>query len=130
MRRYLRILAFMRRKQGVLIPIERSILAAAVNLYSTGELEFHGYQIAKEIKGQAGARLLTGRGTLYRALKRLEQAGFLRSWWEDPMVAAQDGRPRRKLYELTAAGTTAGKTAAAEAPCSGMSDLMKPVWGT
>ena len=120
----------MRRKAGTLIPIEQSILAAALMLLTAGEEEFHGYQMAKEIKGQTDARLLTGHGTLYRALERLEQAGFLGSRWEDPMVAAQDGRPRRKLYELTAAGTTAGKTAAAEAPCSGMSDLMKPVWGT
>ena len=120
----------MRRKAGTLIPIEQSILAAALMLLTAGEEEFHGYQMAKEIKGQTDARLLTGHGTLYRALERLEQAGFLGSRWEDPMVAAQDGRPRRKLYKLTAAGATAGKTAAAEAPCSDKSDLMKPVWGT
>ena len=104
----------MRRKAGTLIPIEQSILAAALMLLTAGEEEFHGYQMAKEIKGQTDARLLTGHGTLYRALERLEQAGFLGSRWEDPMVAAQDGRPRRKLYKLTAAGATAGETAAAQ----------------
>ena len=91
----------MRRKKGQLIPIERSILTAAVQLRSQGVDEFHGFRLAKEIKDQEGARLLTAHGTLYRALGRLEQQGFLHSTWEDPMVAAEENRPRRKLYRLT-----------------------------
>ena len=70
--------------------------------------EFHGFQMAKEIKEQREARLLIGHGTLYRALGRLEQQGFLRSRWEDPMVAAEHNRPRRKLYELTGQGIAVG----------------------
>lgn len=96
----------MRRKPGQLIPIEISILQAAANLRSVGFDEFHGFGIAKEIKDKQGARLLTGHGTLYRALGRLEQQGFLTSHWEDPIIAEQQGRPRRKLYELTGAEKT------------------------
>ena len=91
----------MRRKAGQIIPIERAILAAAVHLRGRGVEQFHGFRIAKEIKDRDGARLLTGHGTLYRALARLEKQGFLRSAWEDPMIAAEESRPRRKLYTLT-----------------------------
>ena len=101
----------MRRKTGTLIPIEQSILAAALHLSVDGRHEFHGFGIAKEIKGQKDARLLTGHGTLYRALGRLEQQGYLDGRWEDPLLAAEKNRPRRKLYRLTVAGTTAGKKA-------------------
>jgi hypothetical protein len=42
-------------------------------------------------------------GTLYPILLRLESAGWFTSRWEsvDPSVA---GRPRRRLYRLTASG--------------------------
>ena len=92
-----------RRKPGTLIPIEQEILAAALRLRQLGNDEFHGFRIAKEIKGQTNARLLTGHGTLYRALGRLEQLGLLQSRWEDPAVAAQQKRSVRKLYRLTGA---------------------------
>ena len=92
----------MRRKQGVLLPIERSILEEAARLHQQGVEEFHGFQIAKEIKGQKGARFLTGYGTLYRALERLQQMGFLHSRWEDTLPDEQN-RPRRRYYRLTVA---------------------------
>ena len=97
----------MRRKPGTLIPIEQAILVAALHLQCRGGEEFHGFRIAKEIKGQGDARRLTGHGTLYRALGRLKQQGYLDSRWEDPIVAARESRPRRKLYRLTASGTKA-----------------------
>ena len=33
--------------------------------------------------------------------------GFLVDRWEDPMIAAEDGRPRRRLYRVTVAGQQA-----------------------
>ena len=78
-----------------------------MKLRSRSAEEFHGFQIAKMIQDREGARLLTGHGTLYRALGRLEQQGFLDSRWEDPEVAAAQSRPRRKLYMLTGAAATA-----------------------
>ena len=89
----------MRRKNGALTPIEYSILNAATRLYPQGR-EFHGFQIAKAIEDK-GARRLTGLGTLYYALDRLEQRGFLSRRWEDPAIAAQENRPRRRLYQVT-----------------------------
>lgn len=106
-RRYMFILLTMRRKKGKLIPIEQSILSAAMDIRRYGEEEFHGFGIAKEIRDRRGARLLTGHGTLYRALGRLVQMGFLESRWEDPQIALENRRPVRKLYRLTPAGVSA-----------------------
>ena len=43
-------------------------------------------------------------GTVYPALRRLEDARLLRGKWEDAPAAHRGGRPQRRLYELTAAG--------------------------
>ena len=69
----------MKRKPGTFLPIEESILPAAPRLRKLGVDEFHGFGIAKEIPGETKSHLLTGHGTLYRALGRLEKAGFLSS---------------------------------------------------
>lgn len=50
-------------------------------------------------------------GTVYPALRRLEEAGFLLSKWERPAVAHQEQRPLRKYYEVTKPGRTALATA-------------------
>ncbi len=97
----------MRRKKGTLIPIEVSILQAAVDLAMAGQAQFHGFMLAKEIKDRDGAKLLTAHGTLYKALDRLQRWGFLENEWEDPVVAAQESRPRRRFYWITPAGQAA-----------------------
>jgi DNA-binding PadR family transcriptional regulator len=102
----------MRRKAGTLVPLELAICTAAADLRQQGTEEFHGYLIAKEIKEHADNRLLTAYGTLYRALGRLEAMGLLSSRWEDAMVAAEENRPRRRFYTLTAAGNEAVTEAA------------------
>ncbi len=102
----------MRRKAGALVPLELAICTAAADLRQQGTEEFHGYLIAKEIKEHADNRLLTAYGTLYRALGRLESMGLLSSRWEDAMVAAEENRPRRRFYSLTAAGDEAVTEAA------------------
>jgi PadR family transcriptional regulator PadR len=43
-------------------------------------------------------------GTVYPALRRLEALELVRSDWEDDRQAHEQGRPRRRYYELTAAG--------------------------
>jgi hypothetical protein len=110
----------MRRKPGQLVALERSLIQAGVELAGRGVREFHGYAIAKEMRDGDGARRLTGYGTLYRALERLEEMGLVASRWEDPQIAADGGRPRRRLYRLTAAGeradTAAPSTARGRAP--------------
>ena len=43
-------------------------------------------------------------GTAYPALRRLEKSGLLRSRWEKGKDAHAEGRPRRRIYELTGEG--------------------------
>jgi PadR family transcriptional regulator, regulatory protein PadR len=46
-----------------------------------------------------------GSGTLYPLLQRLENAGWLKSEWEE-VDPSEAGRPRRRLYKLTGHGQT------------------------
>jgi PadR family transcriptional regulator PadR len=43
-------------------------------------------------------------GTVYPALRRLEEGGYLVSTWEKPSIARTEPRPPRKYYELTRPG--------------------------
>jgi len=96
-----------RRKPGSLLPLENEILAAALSLRAS----FHGFGLAQTLREQSGSRSLTAHGTLYKALSRLEQFGLLTSRWED---AAAEGRPRRRLYDLTGDGARAARRIAAD----------------
>lgn len=122
----------MRRKQGTLLPIEQAILAAGIKLQASGTPEFHGFRIAKALRehagGDGGARRLTAHGTLYKALDRLAQAGLVTSRWEDALAAAEAGRPRRRLYTVTAPGERALARARAPAPARqpGRSPVSRP----
>jgi PadR family transcriptional regulator PadR len=108
----------MRRKEGTLIPLEVSVLEAALDLRNRGIHEAHGFLLAKELRDARHARRLTAYGTLYKGLDRLERAGYLSSRWEDPLIAARDGRPRRRFYRLTMAGEGALANATAGEPAS------------
>jgi PadR family transcriptional regulator PadR len=105
--RYLPMILGMRRKRGTLLPIEEAILAAGIELRRSGTPEFHGFLVAKALRERDEARRLTAHGTLYKALDRLEKAGLLTSRWEDALLAADAGRPRRRLYTVTALGERA-----------------------
>jgi PadR family transcriptional regulator PadR len=106
----------MRRKAGALVPLELSILEAAVDLARRGTLEAHGFQLARELRDREGARRLTAYGTLYKALGRLEQRGYLASRWEDPIAAADEGRQRRRFDRVTLHGERAAQDAPATRP--------------
>jgi DNA-binding PadR family transcriptional regulator len=92
-----------RRKPGTLLPLEAEILSAAVSLRGS----FHGFGHAQTMREQNGSRSLTAHGTLYKALSRLEEFGLLTSRWED--AAAAEGRPRRRLYDVTGEGARAAR---------------------
>jgi PadR family transcriptional regulator len=106
MRRYLPIVILMsRRKPGTLLPLETEILEVALSMLRSGQTTFHGFGLAHSMREQSGSRSLTAHGTLYKALSRLEEFGLLTSRWEDGVAA--EGRPRRRLYELTSRGAEA-----------------------
>ena len=66
----------------------------------------HGYRIARRIEQISGDHLTLNQGTLYPALLKLEQAGWIRSSWGE-----SDSGRRVKIYELTRVRP--------EAPCRG-----------
>ena len=100
-----------RRKAGELIAIEVNILLEALQLAGEGEQEFSGFAIAKRLQGGQLSQGLIAHGTLYKALARLENAGMLESHLEDPDIAADEGRPRRRLYRITGPGRVAAAAA-------------------
>ena len=59
----------------------------------------HGYAIMTAIQEISGEVLRVEEGSLYPALHRMEEAGWIRAEW----VTKETGR-RARLYELTAAG--------------------------
>jgi DNA-binding PadR family transcriptional regulator len=101
-----------RRKPGTLLPLETEILEAALSMLPSGQPTFHGFGLAQAMREKSGSRSLTGHGTLYKALGRLEELGLLASRWED--AAAAEGRPRRRLYELTPRGADVARQALAD----------------
>jgi transcriptional regulator len=59
----------------------------------------HGYGVARRIEQISGDRLLVNYGTLYPALLKLEQEGYISAEW-----GVSDNNRRAKYYSLTAAG--------------------------
>jgi PadR family transcriptional regulator PadR len=54
-------------------------------------------------------------GTIHPILARLENLGWLESRWEDQATARQEGRPRRRYYQLTSDGAEHARIALARA---------------
>lgn len=59
----------------------------------------HGYGIARRIEQMSGDQLQLNQGTLYPALVRLEQAGWVRARW-----GVSENNRRAKFYTLTPRG--------------------------
>jgi PadR family transcriptional regulator, regulatory protein PadR len=59
----------------------------------------HGYGIARRIEQTSGDRLSLNYGTLYPALLKLEQEGYLASEW-----GLSDNNRKAKFYKLTRTG--------------------------
>ncbi|HET6533059.1 MAG TPA: helix-turn-helix transcriptional regulator [Actinoplanes sp.] len=100
------------RKPGTLLALEAEILTTALVMHRAGHGTFHGFGLAQAMRQQRASRSLTAHGTLYKALGRLEDFGLLTSTWEE--APATDGRPRRRLYQLTGQGIHAADRARAD----------------
>jgi len=59
----------------------------------------HGYGIARRIEQVSGDLLEVNQGTIYPALLKLEQMGWIRAKW-----SVSENNRRAKFYSLTAAG--------------------------
>lgn len=98
-----------RRRPGVLLPIELAILDAGLTIQPR-EGSFFGFALARTLAERDDSALVS-QGALYRALNRMETAGLLESEWEAPESAEAEGRPRRRLYQVTGAGEAAFRAA-------------------
>lgn len=59
----------------------------------------YGYRISKNVSELSGGQLELKEATLYTAFKRLEAAGYIRSYWGDEGAGA-----RRRYYSITDEG--------------------------
>lgn len=66
-------------------------------LESMGPL--HGYGIARRIEQTSGDQLIVQYGTLYPALLKLEQEGYISAEW-----GSSENNRRARFYKLTRAG--------------------------
>ena len=63
----------------------------------------HGYRYGFDVMDVTGLPS----GTIYPALRRLEEMGLVKSSWEKEKIAQREQRPPRKYYEITASGEQA-----------------------
>ena len=84
-------------------PDKRDVLYGTLGLLVLKTLEalgpLHGYRIARRVEQISGNQLSLNQGTLYPALLKLEQAGWITSSW-----GQSDSGRRVKVYALTKAG--------------------------
>src|SRR6187402_3236215 len=84
-------------------PDRSDVLYGTLGLMIVKTLEamgpLHGYRIARRIEQISGDQLALNQGTLYPALLKLEQMGWIASKWG----ISESGR-RVKIYALTRAG--------------------------
>ena len=59
----------------------------------------HGYAIAARLEQISGGALQLNMGTLYPALMRVEQRGFVRAEWD-----VTDNNRKARFYQITPAG--------------------------
>ena len=82
---------------------KNAVLPGTLNLMVLKTLStlgtLHGYGIARRIEQISGDHLALNQGTLYPALLKLEQAGWIRSSWGE-----SDSGRAVKIYALTRSG--------------------------
>lgn len=66
------------------------------------EQDSYGYQINKDIMKKTDNQYELKEATLYSAFRRLEQSGYIRTYWGDEAVGA-----RRRYYSITPEGRKA-----------------------
>jgi len=86
-------------KAGLLGELEQIILLAVLRL----EDRTYAVPILQEVQSQTGLRL--SRGSVYVTLDRLEQKGYLESWFAEPMP--ERGGKAKRFFRLTSLGAEA-----------------------
>ena len=81
------------------LDVQQGTLALMILKTLEGMGPLHGYGVARRIEETSGHRLALNYGTLYPALLKLEQEGFITAEWRQ-----SENNRRAKYYALTAAG--------------------------
>jgi transcriptional regulator len=84
----------MRKKDHLIGQLDLLVL----RILATGD-RMHGYAIAERIEQLSENVLQVGEGSLYPALHRMDEAGWIRSEWRP-----SENRRRARYYRITAAG--------------------------
>ena len=83
---------------------------------------YHGQGIARTIQARSGDTLIVDHGSLYPALQRLEDRGWIRGGW-----GTSENNRRARFYTLTASGRK--QLAAERSRWTRMVDSIELVWG-
>jgi transcriptional regulator len=81
------------------LEVQQGTLALMILKTLEGLGPLHGYGVARRIEEVSKFRLALNYGTLYPALLKLEQEGFIKAEWRQ-----SENNRRAKYYALTAAG--------------------------
>lgn len=81
------------------LEVQQGTLALMILKTLEGLGPLHGYGVARRIEEVSKHRLSLNYGTLYPALLKLEQEGFIKAEWRQ-----SENNRRAKYYALTAAG--------------------------
>ena len=84
---------------GEKLDIKQGTLALMILKTLEGLGALHGYGIARRIEETSRNRLTLNYGTLYPALLKLEQEGFIKAEWRQ-----SENNRRAKFYRLTPKG--------------------------
>lgn len=83
--------------------LDKEILKGFISIILLSLLEdndMYGYELSKTIKELSNNELSIGEGTLYTALKRLEENNYISSYW----VKIEQKLVERKYYKITLDG--------------------------
>ncbi len=81
------------------LDVKQGTLALMILKTLEGLGPLHGYGVARRIEETSKNRLTLNYGTLYPALLKLEQEGFIKAEWRQ-----SENNRRAKYYALTASG--------------------------
>lgn len=81
------------------LEVQQGTLALMILKTLEGLGPLHGYGVARRIEETSKHRLTLNYGTLYPALVKLEQEGFIKGEWRQ-----SENNRRAKYYALTASG--------------------------
>jgi PadR family transcriptional regulator len=84
-------------------PLRSEVLQGTLDLMVLKALDaigpLHGYGIARRLEQISDDRLQLNEGTVYTALMRLKQSGWIKAEW-----GASENNRRARFYAITAAG--------------------------